>query len=242
MNTESKSILLTSKKTDFNVNIYPPISNGKHDIALIGLSMYNSIPNIDEDNNKFLYEYKNEKYTIVIPEGSYEIEGINDYIQEHLKKDRPSHIDLFKIRANLNTLKCVIEIYDPDIRIFFDHNNSLKDLLGFTDNALQGVSSHESTNIVDILRVNAVLVHCSVIDGSYYNDKPRPILYTFFPNVPPGYKIVEKPNSTLFLPITIPVVSSMRVWLTDQNNKLLNVRGEEINIKLQIRSKYDTWE
>ncbi|CAF4751967.1 unnamed protein product, partial [Rotaria magnacalcarata] len=58
---------------------------------------------------------------------------------------------------------------------------------------------------------------------SYLNDSQKPILYSFFPNVSPGYKIVEKPQSVVYLPITLPVLNSIHIWLTDQNHKLLNL-------------------
>ena len=48
----------------------------------------------------------------------------------------------------------------------------------------------------------------------------KPITYSFFPNVPLGYRIVEKAPSLLFLPvncITLKRLESDR--LTDQNRK-----------------------
>lgn len=237
MKNTSKSIILTSNCSEFSYTPYPPIQleeNGKHETALFGLNMYNSIPNIDGNNNVFIYDYMDIRYRIEIPEGSYEITGINEYIKNKLYLQ--GHQDLFEIKANLNTLKCVIEIFEHNVKIIFSHHNSLKELFGFNDDILEGLGEHESTNIVNILGVNDILVHCSVVGGSYLNNSQHPILYTFFPNVPPGYKIVEKPNSPLFLPVTLPVINSMKIWLTDQNGKILNTRGETITLKLQLRS------
>ena len=144
--------------------------------------------------------------------------------------------ELFEIKANLNTLKCVIKIIDPEVKIYFNHNRSLKDLFGFSEDTLEGIGDHVSINIVNILSVNSILVHCNVIGGSYLNKSQKPIIYSFSPNVPPGYKIVEKPNSIIHLPINLPLVSDLKIWLTDQNQKLINQRNEEITIRLELRS------
>lgn len=234
---ESKSIVLSSREAQFKTSFYPPITldpNSYHSLALITLDMYNSIPNIDDNNNVFRYEFENEMHDIIIPTGSYDIDAIDNYIQQTL--DERQHVDLFEIKANLNTLKCNIDIKTPAIKIYFDHDNSLKDLFGFTKNTLEGVGTHVSTNLVDILKVNSILVDCNVISGSYLNDSQKAILYSFSPNVPPGYKIVEKPNSIIHLPVTLPVLTELKINLTDQNRNKINTRGEEITIRLELRS------
>jgi len=88
MRVESKSIVISSNESDFREHFYPPISldpKGQHEIALVGLDMYHSIPNIDHTNNNFVYEYEHSTYSIQIPTGSYEIDAINDFIQKKNK-------------------------------------------------------------------------------------------------------------------------------------------------------------
>ena len=58
-----------------------------------------------------------------------------------------------------------------------------------------------------------MLVHCSLIEGSYLNKDRKPILFSFFSNVPPEYKIVDKPLSTLFLPVNEYHNEKIRIWL-----------------------------
>jgi hypothetical protein len=230
---ESQSIVISSRQSDFTTNFTPPIKldkNKYHEIALIGLDMYHSIPNIDESNNKFYYEIDGVENTITIPIGCYEIESINAFIQKILP-------NLIEIRANTNTLKCVIVIKSPSITINFNKPNSLKTLLGFGDITLKGIGEYESTNIVNIMSINSILVHCSSINGSYLNSSLQNIIYTFFPNVPPGYKIVKNPNTPIYLSVYQPMLYEMRIWLTDQDRNILNTRGEEITIRLHLRSR-----
>ena len=77
-------------------------------------------------------------------------------------------------------------------------------------------------------------MNCDVIGGTFLNGKSIPILYSFFPNVSPGMKIVEKPNHLVFLPVT-RTIDQLKIWLTDQNGNLLNLRNEIVTIRLQLR-------
>src|SRR5215469_9973504 len=152
MRDESRSFTLSDNNSDFKFAIYPPIKldeNGKHEIALLNIDMYHSIPNIDEFNNKFVYEYNGEKYEIIFPTGAYEIEAINNYIQEQLVKN--NHSEAFSIKANTITLKCIINIIKMNLKIYFYEQSTFKELLGFKKNTIDGVGEHEGETIVNIL-------------------------------------------------------------------------------------------
>ena len=231
------SIVLSSNKSDFKYNFYPSIklNSGKtHEIALLNIDMYHSVPNIDESNNKFIYEYNDKNFDIIFPTGAYEIQAINEYIQEQLIKH--DNKDIFSIEANLMTLKCVIIVNKSNVKILFKHSQSLNKLLGFKNNIIEGIGKHEGENIVDILSVNTILVNCDIVEGSYLDGLQKPILYSFFPDVPPGFKINEKPSTVVYLPVTIPTINSIHIWLTDQDHKPLNLRGEKITIRLHLKS------
>lgn len=71
--------------------------------------------------------------------------------------------------------------------------------------------------------------------GSYKNGKLHHIIYQFFPNVPPGYKIVEAPSNIVYLPINVKTISNVTVKIQDQDDKLLNFQGETITIRLHLK-------
>lgn len=249
MRVEQKSIIVTSNQSDFNVNFYPPIAldqDGHNEIGLIGLDMYNSIPNIDHRNARFKFSYMEKLYFITIPTGSYEIESLNEYLTNKVaevistKANASRYGEYFSIISNLNTLKCTIKISNPYLKIYFDHEDSIAPMLGFGKEVLAGLQfgtiSFESSDLVNIISVNSIMVHCSIVEGSYLNHNPKPIIYSFYPNVPPGYKIVEKPNVVVHLPIRVPNFDNIRFWLTDQNGNPLNLRGETVTMRFQLRS------
>ena len=59
-----------------------------YEIALINLETYYSFPNIDISNNCFSYSPGTNApwFNIIIPEDSYHVEDINDFIQREMRK------------------------------------------------------------------------------------------------------------------------------------------------------------
>ena len=104
--------------------------------------------------------------------------------------------------------------YEVDFR----KDKSINSLLGFHSNLYTSVF-HKSENMVNILTINGILVNIDIISGSYVNGSTQPTIYAFFPDVSPGYKIIENPHNLLYLPITANTIHSITIWLTDQNGK-----------------------
>ena len=237
-NTNSKfssQIVLSSKETKFNTRFSPPISldsNKKYEIALVNLETYYSFPNVDSTNNRLSLKHKDENPSYIsIPEGSYEIESLNRELQTILEEKGYSGAVTFQ--PNRNTLKSIMVI-KPGYRVSFKGDRSLRQLLGFSDKWYkEGV--HESENIVNILSINSILVNIDIITGSFINGVSKPVIYSFFPNVSPGFKIVETPYNLVYLPIATETIDHITTTITDQNHKPLNLRGETITIRFHLR-------
>ena len=90
----------------------------------------------------------------------------------------------------------VYTITNQTYKVDFGVANSVGSILGFGGKII----SHgydESPNIVNIMQINSILVNIDIIMGSYVNGSRSPTLYSFYPNVSPEYKIVERPNPSL---------------------------------------------
>ena len=93
-NTKPKrsfSIVVSANKTRFKTWFKPPIQLDKkndYEIALINQETYYSFPNIDSSNNCFSYSPGANKpwFDINIPEGSYHVGDINEFIQREMRK------------------------------------------------------------------------------------------------------------------------------------------------------------
>ena len=205
----------------------------------MNLETYYSFPNIDETNNVFVYSPNNGNswVKIKIPQGSYEIDDINNSIKHEMEKrghyDRVNEDYYIDISATSNILKSVL-ILEKDLQVDFNHQNSLAKVLGFTGaNYTEGF--HESENVVNILSINSILVNIDIIAGSYVNGTTKNTIYSFFLNVSPGYKIIESPINLVFLPITLDTIDRLELSITDQDDHLLNLRNEKLTIRFHIR-------
>jgi len=244
-NTEPKQsfcILLNERSTRIRTTFNPLIELDKdkhYEMAVVNLETYHSFPNIDSTNNNFRYSPDNGQtwLNINIPEGSYEIVDLNETIQRLMKED--GHFDTAEnayhitIQANNNTLKSVLDI-NTNYKVDFTTANSIRSVLGF-ESRIYSEGYNESENIVNIVSVNSLRVTDDIIGSSYSNGSTENIIYSFFPNVGPGYKIIEVPVNLVYLPLTLSTISTMETKLTDQNGTLINLRGEELSIRFQIR-------
>lgn len=244
-NTEQKSsfyILLSEKSTHIKTKFRPVIQldeNRKYEMALVNLETYYSFPNIDSSNNNFRYSPDNGATwtNINIPEGSYEIVDINEYIQRIMRENGHYNTaaDEYNItlEPNNNTLKSVLDI-STNYKVDFTTANSIRTVLGF-NTQVYAAGYNESEKIINIISVNSLRITSDIIGSSYSNGLTGNIIYSFFPSVGPGYKIIEVPVNLVYLPIILKTISLMETKLIDQNNKLINLRGEELSIRFHIR-------
>ena len=87
----SFQIILSSNESKFMTRLNPTLQldrDKEYEIALVNLETYYSFPNIEETNNVFIYspDNGNSWVKIKIPEGSYEIDDINNTIRHEMKK------------------------------------------------------------------------------------------------------------------------------------------------------------
>ena len=233
---ESFQIVVSDNKTKFTTQFNPHIQlkkNKGYEIALVNLETYYSFPNITDDNNHFSYspDAGETWFHIFIPEGSYDIEDINKVIQQTMKQY--GHDANVTISANTNTLKAVL-ILENDYRVDFRPEHSICSILGF-NNKVYTSEYQESENAINILSINSILVNIDVISGSYVNGQKYPTIFSFFPDVSPGYKIIETPANVVYLPIILDTIYSLQTELTDQDGNLLNLRGENVSIRFHVR-------
>ena len=123
--------------------------------------------------------------------------------------------DNIEISANTNTLKSEMFLnnnYEVDLR----KDKSINSLLGFLSN-LYTSGFHESEIMVNILTMNSILVNIDIISGSYVNVSTQPTIYSFFPDVSSGYKIIENPHNLLYLPITSDTIHCITRFMANRS-------------------------
>lgn len=241
------SIVLSGTGSVLSCDFFPIIELSETDeweIGLIDFATYNSIPNITAGvNNKLrLASYsdafdndnvegvdtKASDIVISIPTGSYEIEDIEKYINTKL----PSSIS-FSLKPNNNTLKVEIKCS----RAVHFEDGSIGNLLGFKNGKLAANIKHESDLQVDIIKVNVIRIECNIVTGSFQNGTESHVMHEFYPQVPPGYKIVDTPPTIIYLPVKVKNIHNITVRLTDQNGAPIDFRGETVSVRLHLRRR-----
>lgn len=226
----SITLALSGRSSVLTANYFPPIQlNEDYECALIDFHSYNSIPNVDLDNNLFHIG----DMIIEIPVGSYELEDIVDYIK--IAYGKQDGLKSIEIVANNNTLQ--IEIFSSHDTIDFNKERSIGSLFGFNGGILTPNIRHRSYMPVNILKVNAIQIQSNITSGSYMNNRPVHTIHEFAINVSPGYKLDEIPRNLIYLPVNVKEITSLKVWIVDQEERIINFRGEEITLRLHLKTK-----
>ena len=132
--------ILSGNTSDFTTDMSQPIhfdADKKYEAALLSIDLYNSIPNITEENNKFRYSTDNGNTwkLITLSNGSYELAAINDEIQRQMvingDYDNINNEFYISIVTNISELKSAIDITNRSYRVDFTVENSIGPTLGF---------------------------------------------------------------------------------------------------------------
>ncbi|CAG2189728.1 unnamed protein product [Mytilus edulis] len=218
----------------------PPLQLKEHktyEMALVNLETYYSIPNIHAGNNSFRYSPDDGAnwFPIALSTGSYGINNISEEIQRQMQINK--HKAKIILDANRATLRATLTLaihYQVD----FNVDNSLSTVLGFECQvytyqiATNGYA--EGEHIVNIISID-ILVDCDIIHGSYVNGTQQSTIYSFFPGVDPGEKIIQTPKNLVYLPVTLKTISRMQTNLTDQDGRPIDIRGEHLTIRFHLR-------
>lgn len=241
------TFLLSSTSNDFTTYLKPPIRldpSKCYEAALLSIDTFNSFPNVTDENNELKYTTDDGATwkIIKLAKGSYELSSINDEIQRQMVANgdyESNTTDQFyvTITANVSTLKSIVEVTNQRVQVDL---GTVGPTLGFPAGKVLEYGYHESPSIVDIMKINSILVKVDIISGSYVNGSQSPVIYSFYPNVAPGRKIVERPSpSLIYYPVNRREIDSIRVWLTDQDNRPIDFRGERVTVRLCIREVFD---
>ena len=84
----------------------------------------------------------------------YELKAINDEIIRIRGNSDITNL------PNVNTLQCILTVVGAKCKVSFDVPNSPTDVLGFK-RSIYGIGCHASENLVNIMSVNSILVHCN---------------------------------------------------------------------------------
>lgn len=229
-------IVINDTKSKIKNTFSPPLIGKGYEVALIGLSTYYSYPNVDETNNTIILTGSGVKKIVQLPRGCYELDEINSGVAKLMNwTEKTANVVIGK---NKITLRASLLIKETGWSVTFPKENSLGSVLGFDSREyVYRKQPYISEKIVNILSVNSILVHCDMISGSMVDGVKSPVIFNYSPNVVPGSKIVGDPVKPIYLPVSKDVINELNIWVSDQDNRLLDLQGEKIVLTFHMRER-----
>jgi hypothetical protein len=229
----SRTITVSSDKSDFRINFPVPITLDRelnYELGLMWFSTYNSIYNITKENNIFRYSKdsgKTFKDVNLIP-GAYEVKDINLRLQPILGDKN------FNIAVDSNINRVIIKLPE-NFQVDFTKENTFHELIGFEKKVYKD-KVNIGENIGKISKVLSINIECDLVNGNYTNGELNNILYSFPANaVPLGYNMIERMNPPKYLPVSRKMIDSIHIRIIDQDGDLISFNGEEITMWLDLK-------
>lgn len=211
--------------------VVPNIITGKND------KLYLTVPRASDDALT--------SYVVTIPQGLYDLSGINQAILRELEnqgaKSNPSPAINFtpddatqKVELRLNYLGSVVDFTQPDTpRIILGFNSQV---IGPT---IIAPISIIADNTAGFNTVNYFLIHSDLVSkGIRFNNNYNQTIAQVLIDVPPGSQIVSKPFNparTDGQELSGAQRTNIRFYLTDDRDRPVNTNGEYWTCRVVIK-------
>ena len=237
-------MLIIMDKSTHEEHLFEPLqtNNNQFKIAVTFLTGYNGIFNVTNSINKFYFTKsvtgKDGYIIITFPQGSYEIESLNNEIKRNIiDEEHYTEVNYpFNIKPNFSTLGYIIEISTQGPVITFTPNGSIGVLLGFNKTTIFE-EYILSPNPVDILSFDNVFIETDIARGMIFKGKRTGIVHNFTMDVDPGYKYIEKFSGGVqwYMMESKDIISSICFKLKNENGNLVSFNGQSLTFRLSIK-------
>ena len=210
MNTKNSK---TNEPHRFKYNLIDKLDfkNPNKNMALANLSINYTWKNVKSiyKNNKFKIFAPTWNDTFDLPDGSYNIPAIQNYIEYMIKKHETiGETAPILIYANNISNRIVFKI-KTGYKLELLSKETMK-LLGSTSNIINADKNSETVPRLE--NVDVVLVHCNLVNNSY--QQASRVLFTFLPNKQYSQLVSISPHSLIFLKTMNTDFSEIEVWFT----------------------------
>ena len=208
------------------------LKNPNKNMALANLSIYYTWKNVKStnNNNEFKISAPTWNETFDLPDASYNISEMQDYIEYIIKKhETAGENPPILIYANTINNRIVFKI-KSGYKLELLSKETMK-LLGSTKDTTD--ADKNSENVPKLENVEVVLVHCNLVNNAYQQQSR--VLFTFVPTKQYGQLISILPHSLVLLKTMNTDFSEIEIWFTDQNNNVLGLE-DNVNISLIINT------
>lgn len=210
--------------------VVPNIITGQND------KMYITAPNVADVLTA---------YVITIPQGLYDLTGLNQAIQRELSNQgaKISPSPAINLSPDDATQRVEITLNYLGSQIDFTQIDTFREILGFNSQIIGPTVIAPFTQIADntaaFNQVNYFLIHSDLTNlGIRFNNTYNQTLTQVLIDVPPGSQIVSRPFNPAR--VNAPELggakrTNIRFWLTDDRNRPVNTNGEFFTARVAIK-------
>lgn len=219
-------------------------------IAVEEATIWWVVPNIITGENDTMYITGPDtldvvqNYVVVIPQGLYDLAGINQAILRDLE-NQGAKIDpdpLITLTPDEPTQKVEMRFDYATVSIDFTQANTPRDILGFNSQILGPYAGAPinvlADNTAQFNQVNYFLLHSDLTNkGIRFNNNYNQTVSQVLIDVSPGSQIVSHPFNPA--KISAPELAgakrtNLRIWLTDDQDRRVNTNGEYFTARIVI--------
>ena len=205
---------------------------GEKVIALPNLGIYYTWKNIKSsyNNNKFKISAPTWNEEFKLPDGSYSVSDIQDYLEYFLKK-RGENTDKWSIQIYVNKIENRITFKIKDGYSLELLTKETMKLLGSAENKITKDKNGENVPHLEITEV--VLVYCNIVNNDYQQDSR--VLHTF------GSLLDISLGNHIFLKTFNSEYNEIDGWFANQNSRPLELE-DRINLTMVIKWLLWKWD
>ena len=181
-------------------------------------------------------------YDLQIPQGLYDIDQLQEAIERLLENlgAKSDPLPLITLSPDEATNKAELSLNYPTVLVDFREAQTCRQLLGF-ESVVVGPSAVPlytalAPNVAAFNPVEYFLIHSDLVrDGIPLNNTNYQIISQVTINCEVGQQLVYAPVNPARIPLDSLDVTTTKMWLTDQDNKLINTNNETWSCRLVLR-------
>ena len=187
-------------------------------------------------------------YPITLAQGLYDLNALNSAIATKLENlGAPTSPEpIISLSADSASQRVNIRFPFTTSRVDFSQPNTIRNIVGFSSSIIGPFGGAPTTVTGSATpafnQVNYFLLHCDLTNlGLRFNSNYSQVVSQILIDKVPGSQIISRP----FNPprISVPELigatkSSIRVWLTDDQNRFVNTNGEYYSARFKLEYYY----
>jgi len=189
-----------------------------------------------------------QQYTVTLPPGLYDLTLLNNEVARQLENEGASSASepIISFSANTASQRVQIRFPFPSSALDLTGSDTPRDILGFNSQVYGNNPSAPYTetaqSVASFNQINYFLLHCDLTSlGIRFNNQYSQVVSQILINKPPGSQILYTPfnPARISVPELIGATrTSIRVYLTDDQNRRVDTNGEYYSARFKIQWYY----